>query len=104
MRICFEWYTKVNLSGIKYWCYSNYEMKLGFNVDYFLLKVSASFTILLHLLNQVSTLHFFKCYLAALQQTLDHYQGDSLTRPMLITAEYIFDPKVTGKLVMRLGT
>ena len=35
---------------------------------------------------------------------LIHYRGDSLTHPMLITAFYIFDPKVTGSLVMRLGT
>ena len=29
--------------------------------------------------------------------------GDSLTHPMLITAFYIFDPRVTGSLVARLG-
>ena len=46
---------------------------------------------------------FFNCYLAAPWPTLGHYQGDSLTHLMLITAFYIFDPKVTGSLVARLG-
>ena len=42
------------------------------------------------------------CYLAAPRPTLGHYRGESLTHPMLITAFYIFDPKVTGSLVTRL--
>ena len=29
---------------------------------------------------------FFNCYLAAPRPTLGHYQGESLTNPMLITA------------------
>ena len=37
--------------------------------------------------------------MAAPRPTLGHYRGDSLTHPMLITAFYIFDPKVTGSLV-----
>ena len=45
----------------------------------------------------------FNCYLAAPRPTLGHYRGDSLTHPMLITAFYIFDPRVTGSLVARLG-
>ena len=49
-------------------------------------------------------LFFFNCYLAAPRPTLGHYRGDSLTHPMLITAFfYIFDLKVTGSLVTRLG-
>ena len=46
---------------------------------------------------------FFNCYLAAPWPTLGHYRGDSLTHPMLITAFYIFDLKVTGSLITRLG-
>ena len=46
---------------------------------------------------------FFNCYLAAPRPNLGHYRGDSLTHPMLITAFYNFDPKVTGSLVARLG-
>ena len=48
-------------------------------------------------------LFFFHYYLANPGPTLGHYRGDSLTHPMLITAFYIFDPKVTGSLVPRLG-
>ena len=48
---------------------------------------------------------FFNCYLTAPRPTLGHYRGDSLTHPMLITAFfYIFDPKVTGSLVARVGS
>ena len=43
------------------------------------------------------------CCLATPRATLGHYQGGSLTDPMLITAFYIFDAKVTGSLVARLG-
>ena len=46
---------------------------------------------------------FFNCYLAVPRPTLGHYRGDSLTHPMLITAFYMFDPKVTESLVTRLG-
>ena len=46
---------------------------------------------------------FFNYYLAAPRPTSGHYRGDSLTDPMLITAFYIFDPKVTGSLVVKLG-
>ena len=46
---------------------------------------------------------FFNCYLAAPWPTLCHYRGDNLTHPMLITAFYIFDPRVTGSLVTMLG-
>ena len=47
---------------------------------------------------------FFNCYLAAPRPTSGHYRGDSLTHPMLITAFFcIFDLKVTGSLVVRLG-
>ena len=44
---------------------------------------------------------FFNYYLAAPRPTSGHYRGDSLTHPMLITAFYIFDPKVTGSLVAK---
>ena len=47
---------------------------------------------------------FFNCYLAAPRPTLSHYRGDSLTHPMLITAFYIFEPKVTGSLATRFGS
>ena len=47
---------------------------------------------------------FFNCYLAAPWPNLGHYRGDSLTHPMLITVFYIFDPKVTGSLIARLGS
>ena len=43
---------------------------------------------------------FFNCYLAAPCPNLGHYRG---THPMLITAFYIFDLRVTGSLVTRLG-
>ena len=45
-----------------------------------------------------SAQNFFNCYLAAPQLTSGHYPGDSLTHPILITAFYIFHPKVTGSL------
>ena len=48
-------------------------------------------------------IYIFNCYLAAPRPTLGHYRGDSLTHLMLITAFYIFDPKVTRSLVARLG-
>ena len=48
---------------------------------------------------------FFNCYLAAPQPTLHHYQGDSLTHLMFQSLVfYIFEPKVTGSLVKRLGS
>ena len=46
---------------------------------------------------------FSNCYLAVPRSTLGHYWRDSLTHPMLITAFYIFDPKVTESLLARLG-
>ena len=46
---------------------------------------------------------FFNCYLAEPQPTFSHYWGDSLTHPMLITCVLIFNQKVTGSLVTRLG-
>ena len=37
---------------------------------------------------------FFNCYLAAPRPTLGHYQGDSLTHPMLIIAFFLhFQPE-----------
>ena len=55
-------------------------------------------------LSLINSFFFFNCYLAAPRPTLGHYQGDSLTHPMLITAFfYIFGPEVTGSLVARLG-
>ena len=41
-------------------------------------------------------------YLASPRPTVGHYQGGSLTNPMLITSYLQFDPKVTGSLVTRL--
>ena len=38
---------------------------------------------------------FFNYYWAAPQPPLGHYRGDSLTHPILSTALFIFDPKVT---------
>ena len=35
---------------------------------------------------------FFNCYLADLQPTLGHFQGDMLTNLMLITVLYWFQP------------
>ena len=46
--------------------------------------------------------YFFNCYLAAPRPTSGHYRGDSLTHPMLITAFYILNPRVTRSLVVRL--
>ena len=47
---------------------------------------------------------FFNCYLAVPWPTLGHSHGDSLTNSMLITVLlYIFNPKVTGSLITRLG-
>ena len=40
-----------------------------------------------------SGLSSFNCYLAAQQPTFGHYQGDSLTHPMLITAFLQFQPE-----------
>ena len=48
---------------------------------------------------------YYFCYWAAPWPTLGHFQGDSLTNPMLITAYFnYFDPKVTKSLATRLGT
>ena len=63
---------------------------------------------LYHVWNTVVTsglvsLIFFNCYLAAPGPTSGHYREGSLTHLMLITAFYIFNPKVTGSLVVRLG-
>ena len=44
--------------------------------------------------------YIFNCYLAAPRPALGHYRGGSLIHPMLITVFYIFDPKVTGSLVL----
>ena len=41
----------------------------------------------------ISMHQFFNCYLAASQPTLGHYQGDSLTNLMLITALQPFRPE-----------
>ena len=49
-------------------------------------------------------LAFFNCYLAAPWLTLGHYRRHSLTYPMLITAFYIFDPRVTGNLLGEVGS
>ena len=39
-------------------------------------------------------IQFFDCYLAAPRPTLDHFQGGSLTNPMLITTFFfLFRPK-----------
>ena len=47
-----------------------------------------------HFLDQFTfSLFFLNCYLAAPRPILDHYWGDNLTHPMLITAFFIFDPK-----------
>ena len=43
-------------------------------------------------------------FLTAVCLPLGHHRGDSLTHPMLITAFYIFDPKVIGSLVTRFGS
>ena len=49
------------------------------------------------------SLIFFNCCLTNPRQSLDHYRGDNLTNPMLNTASgYLFYPRVTGRLVMRL--
>ena len=37
-------------------------------------------------------LNFFNCYLADPQQTFGHYQGDSFTHPVLITAFCYIQP------------
>ena len=39
---------------------------------------------------------FFNCYLVASCPTLGHYQGESLTHQMLITALFSFNLKITG--------
>ena len=44
-------------------------------------------------------IYFFNCYLAAPGPNSGHYRGDSFNHPMLITAFYIFDPRVIGSLV-----
>ena len=46
---------------------------------------------------------FFNYYLAAPRSTLSRHWENTLTHPMLITVFYLFDPRVTGKLAMRLG-
>lgn len=43
---------------------------------------------------------FLNCYLAVPRQTL----GDSLTHPMLITALFSFDQKVTRNFITKLGS
>ena len=61
-------------------------------------SISKSKTVLgiIHLVrtqNFPQKLNFFICYLAAPWPILDHYRGDSLTHPMLITALFSFDAK-----------
>ena len=47
---------------------------------------------------------FLNCYFAAPRPTLGHYRGRNLIYQMLITGFiHIFDPKVTGTFVTRLG-
>ena len=71
----------------------------------FPLKYLEYILVVLSLITPIETkkVFFISCYLAGPQSILGHYQGDSLNHPMLITAFYIFDPKVTGSLVTRLG-
>ena len=45
----------------------------------------------------------FICYLAVPRATWGHCQDESLTHLMLITALFSFNPKVTGRLITRLG-
>ena len=46
---------------------------------------------------------FFNCHLAVPRSTLRHHWENTLTHSMLITVFYLFNPRVTGKLAMRLG-
>ena len=46
---------------------------------------------------------FLICHLTAPLPILGHYQEDSLTHLMLITALFSFELKVTGSLIMRLA-
>ena len=48
--------------------------------------------------------HFFNCYLIPPLPTLGHYWGDSLTNLILITFFNDFDLKVTGNLMVSLGS
>ena len=81
------------------------------NIFFILSKINVLFSSYLYFLflknpqtSKYIYIYIFNCYLASPRPTLGHYRGDSLTRPMLITAFfYIFDPKVTGSLVTGLG-
>ena len=50
---------------------------------------------------EIVIFYFFQLLFGCPQPILDHYRGDSLTHPMLITAFWYFDPKVTGSLFIQ---
>ena len=86
--LLFFFYKKKGFSGLK-------QKKWTPHIFYIIVHIQISWNFFFFFLN---------CYLAAPRPTLGHYRGDSLTHPMLITAFfYIFDTKVTGSLVTRLG-
>ena len=47
---------------------------------------------------------FFNCYLAAPRPTLGHSQGGNLTNSMLITACYLYQPKVYRESRSKVGS
>ena len=55
-------------------------------------------------IQEVVLLGFFNCYLAAPLPTLGHSQGDSLTKPMFITAFELFQPKGYQKPLNKVGS
>ena len=52
----------------------------------------------------VFVLFFFNCYLAAPWPTLGHSQGDSLTKPMLITAFELFQVEGYWEPLNKVGS
>ena len=60
---------------------------------------------LAHLATQyLSTITFFNCYLATPWPTMDHYWGDSLANPMLITAFFTFSTRSHRKPCNEVGS
>ena len=57
-----------------------------------------------YLLFNVGVSYFFNCYLAAPQPTFDHFQGDSLINPLLITASELVRPKGHAEPCNKVGS
>ena len=95
-------YTVSNISNI-------FRITMNSIDHYLFIKIYCSFEENGHVLTAMSCergdiiLSFFNRYSATPRPTFGHYQGNSLTHPMLSLGFNNFDPKVTGSLVTKLG-